>query len=154
MAEFIEVENETKKPKSEASKKTAKPPPKRRGKTFNIPCPAHSEARATIALNRPEISRCSVDGEVKGGLKETVITAMSSTFPDKQRRETLKEKLKSSQCINKYIDNRISDNFLNVLNDHLKFGVVYAYNWFDTYQSGGMAPVQTQAPNQNIPPKM
>jgi len=155
MAEFIQIEDETKKDKADKTQKTVKPSTQRRTKPAFMPCPAKQAVIQALISDRERVKEnvCSVDQEVKIGLKDTALTALSSTFPDKHRRGELKGKLEKSACVNKYIDSRISGTFLNVLNDHLKFGVVYAFNWFDVWNNSCTAPTQIPNVNPNPPPQ-
>lgn len=155
MAEFINIADETIKEKTEKTVKTSKPPPQRRSKPVFMPCPAKQSVIQALVNDREKqkVNVCSVDQEVKMGLKDTALTALSCTFPDKHRRGELKGKLEKSECVNKYIDSKISGTFLNVLNDHLKFGVVYAFNWIDVWSNSCNAPAQIPNANPNPPPK-
>ena len=150
MAEIIDVSNI--KAEKKTPEKQNKPPSRRPNRLIKLPpAPARMQFIPQIPQNH-QVSNLPVDNEIKTGLKSSILGVLSSTFPDKQKRIVMKDRLEKSNCVNKYIDTRMNDTFLNQLNDHLKFAVVYAYNWFDIYAGYGNTPQPTPNPNPNPNP--
>ena len=80
--------------------------------------------------------------ELTGGLKNVVIYGLS--YPCKNKKK-LAYNLHQSKYTNKYLDKYMSVDMISGLDDHTKFGMVYAMNFVDAF----LTPPE-QAPIQNI----
>ena len=80
--------------------------------------------------------------ELMGGLKNVVIYGLS--YPCKNKKK-LAYNLHQSKYTNKYLDKYMSVDMISGLDDHTKFGMVYAMNFVDAF----LTPPE-QAPIQNI----
>ena len=80
--------------------------------------------------------------ELTGGLKNVVIYGLS--YPGKNKKK-LAYNLHQSKYTNKYLDKYMSVDMISGLDDHTKFGMVYAMNFVDAF----LTPPE-QAPIQNI----
>ena len=80
--------------------------------------------------------------ELTGGLKNVVIYGLS--YPCKNKKK-LAYNLHQSKYTNKYLDKYMSVDMISGLDDHTKFGMVYAMNFLDAF----LTPPE-QAPIENI----
>ena len=80
--------------------------------------------------------------ELTGGLKNVVIYGLS--YPCKNKKK-LAYNLHQSKYTNKYLDKYMSVDMISGLDDHTKFGMVYAMNFVDAF----LTPVES-IPIQNI----
>ena len=80
--------------------------------------------------------------ELTGGLKNVVIYGLS--YPCKNKKK-LAYNLHQSKYTNKYLDKYMSVDMISGLDDHTKFGMVYAMNFLDAF----LTQIE-QAPIQNI----
>ena len=80
--------------------------------------------------------------ELTGGLKNIIIYGLS--YPCKNKKK-LAYNLHQSKYTNKYLDKYMSVDMISGLDDHTKFGMVYAMNFVDAF----LTPPE-QAPIQNI----
>ena len=80
--------------------------------------------------------------ELTGGLKNVVIYGLS--YPCKNKKK-LAYNLHQSKYTNKYLDKYMSVDMISGLDDHTKFGMVYAMNFVDAF----LTPPE-QAPIENI----
>ena len=80
--------------------------------------------------------------ELTGGLKNVVIYGLS--YPCKNKKK-LAYNLHQSKYTNKYLDKYMSVDMISGLDDHTKFGMVYAMNFVDAFLTQ-----PEQAPIQNI----
>ncbi len=53
----------------------------------------------------------------------------------KNKKQILEQKLIDSKYINEYLDNNLYISYLDTLNNHLKFGIIYGYHYLDTMLS-------------------
>ena len=83
-----------------------------------------------------------IPNELTGGLKNIIIYGLS--YPCKNKKK-LAYNLHQSKYINKYLDKYMSIDMISGLDDHTKFGMVYAMNFVDAF----LTPPE-QAPIQNI----
>ena len=83
-----------------------------------------------------------IPNELTGGLKNIIIYGLS--FPCKNKKK-LAYNLHQSKYTNKYLDKYMSVDMISGLDDHTKFGMVYAMNFVDAF----LTPPE-QAPIQNI----
>jgi hypothetical protein len=116
---------ETKK-KTSLSKKVKKfpinqPPPVKR----HIPSDEEFEL-----MERRMNTMKPADNEVKTGVKNMLFKVMSR--PAKEKHAILSKKLEDSKFINHYIDNKINLEYLDAVNDNMKFGLIYGYYVLDT----------------------
>ena len=68
--------------------------------------------------------------ELTGGLKNVVIYGLS--YPCKNKKK-LAYNLHQSKYTNKYLDKYMSVDMISGLDDHTKFGMVYAMNFLDAF---------------------
>ena len=80
--------------------------------------------------------------ELTGGLKNVVIYGLS--YPCKNKKK-LAYNLHQSKYTNKYLDKYMSVDMISGLDDHTKFGMVYAMNFLDAFLT-----TPEQAPIENI----
>ena len=80
--------------------------------------------------------------ELTGGLKNVVIYGLS--YPCKNKKK-LAYNFHQSKYTNKYLDKYMSVDMISGLDDHTKFGMVYAMNFLDAF----LTPPE-QAPIENI----
>ena len=80
--------------------------------------------------------------ELTGGLKNVVIYGLS--YPCKNKKK-LAYNLHQSKYTNKYLDKYMSVDMISGLDDHTKFGMVYAMNFLDAF----LTQIE-QAPIENI----
>ena len=80
--------------------------------------------------------------ELTGGLKNIIIYGLS--YPCKNKKK-LAYNLHQSKYTNKYLDKYMSVDMISGLDDHTKFGMVYAMNFLDAF----LTPPE-QAPIENI----
>ena len=80
--------------------------------------------------------------ELTGGLKNVVIYGLS--YPCKNKKK-LAYNLHQSKYTNKYLDKYMSVDMISGLDDHTKFGMVYAMNFVDAF----LTQIE-QAPIENI----
>ena len=80
--------------------------------------------------------------ELTNGLKNVVIYGLS--YPCKNKKK-LAYNLHQSKYTNKYLDKYMSVDMISGLDDHTKFGMVYAMNFLDAF----LTPPE-QAPIENI----
>ena len=80
--------------------------------------------------------------ELTGGLKNVVIYGLS--YPCKNKKK-LAYNLHQSKYTNKYLDKYMTVDMISGLDDHTKFGMVYAMNFLDAF----LTPPE-QAPIENI----
>lgn len=71
-----------------------------------------------------------VPDELKHGAKSMVVKAMS--IPAKSCAPIFYQKLNQSKFINKYLDQYLMIDYIADLNDHIKFGLCYLYNLFES----------------------
>ena len=83
-----------------------------------------------------------IPNELTGGLKNIIIYGLS--YPCKNKKK-LAYNLHQSKYTNKYLDKYMSVDMISGLDDHTKFGMVYAMNFVDAF----LTPPE-QAPIQNI----
>ena len=83
-----------------------------------------------------------IPNELTGGLKNIIIYGLS--YPCKNKKK-LAYNLHQSKYTNKYLDKYMSIDMISGLDDHTKFGMVYAMNFVDAF----LTPPE-QAPIQNI----
>jgi hypothetical protein len=68
--------------------------------------------------------------EIKLGTKKLLIKGLS--MPCKDKRDILEKKLISSEYINKYLDHHLYLGYIDTLNAHYKFAMVYSYHFLET----------------------
>ena len=68
--------------------------------------------------------------ELKDNVKNMAIRGLA--LPAKQRASILQSKLSKSDYVNKYLNRYMILDNLAVMNDHVKFGLVYGFNLFET----------------------
>ena len=83
-----------------------------------------------------------IPNELTGGLKNIIIYGLS--YPCKNKKK-LAYNLHQSKYTNKYLDKYMSVDMISGLDDHTKFGMVYAMNFLDAF----LTPPE-QAPIENI----
>ena len=83
-----------------------------------------------------------IPNELTGGLKNIIIYGLS--YPCKNKKK-LAYNLHQSKYTNKYLDKYMSVDMISGLDDHTKFGMVYAMNFVDAFLTQ-----PEQAPIQNI----
>ena len=83
-----------------------------------------------------------IPNELTGGLKNIIIYGLS--YPCKNKKK-LAYNLHQSKYTNKYLDKYMSIDMISGLDDHTKFGMVYAMNFVDAFLT-----TPEQAPIQNI----
>jgi len=69
--------------------------------------------------------------ELRDNVKNIVFHALS--LPAKNKKPILHAKLAHSEYVNKYLNKYVMIDNIAMTNDHLKFGMVYAMNLFETY---------------------
>lgn len=87
--------------------------------------------------------------ELKDNVKNIVVRGLS--LPAKQRAPILQAKLSKSDYINKYLNRYLVVDQLAVMNDHVKFGLVYGFNMLETMM---MDLSQFQQPQPKQPPQI
>ena len=83
-----------------------------------------------------------IPNELTGGLKNIIIYGLS--YPCKNKKK-LAYNLHQSKYTNKYLDKYMSVDMISGLDDHTKFGMVYAMNFVDAF----LTPSE-KAPIENI----
>ena len=71
-----------------------------------------------------------IPNELTGGLKNIIIYGLS--YPCKNKKK-LAYNLHQSKYTNKYLDKYMSVDMISGLDDHTKFGMVYAMNFLDAF---------------------
>lgn len=139
----------TEKPlKSESKYKSKKPIKMNQPKFhFNNPIPKHLQQM--INQDNPENDnkvKAPIDPEIKVGLKSTILNGLSLPFKDPLKRRVMYEKLNNSNYVNRYIDSRVNDSMLSVLNDHMKFMAVYSFHFVSTWSSNPVGEMRREEP--------
>jgi len=86
--------------------------------------------------------------ELKDNVKNVVLRAVS--MPAKQKAPLLHSKLSKSDYINRYLNKYLIVDQIAVMNDHLKFALVYGFNMLETMMTD---PSQIQQATKNTPPE-
>jgi len=133
-------------PKAQATPKSKKPIP------MNEP-PKLQKFNSVIDFDKAEPPKGYFYGvlpdELKDNVKQVVLRGIS--MPAKQRAPILHAKLSKSDYINKYLNRYLIVDQLAVMNDHVKFGLVYGFNMLETMM---MDLSQFQQPQPKQPPQI
>ena len=90
-----------------------------------------------------------IPNELTGGLKNIIIYGLS--YPCKNKKK-LAYNLHQSKYTNKYLDKYMSIDMISGLDDHTKFGMVYAMNFVDAFLTPPeQAPIQNIQKSNNLP---
>jgi len=113
-------------------------------KSLNSPKSQPPKTRKAIAMNEPPKIQHEAQiepqkkgyfyghlpDELKDNVKNVVLRGIS--LPAKQKATILHSKLKKSDYIDKYLNRYLIVDQIAIMNDHLKFGLVYAFNMLET----------------------
>lgn len=86
--------------------------------------------------------------ELKDNVKNIAIRGLS--LPAKQRAPLLQAKLLKSDYINRYLNRYLVVDQLAIMNDHVKFALVYGFNFLDT-MTMDITPFLQKPPQQQQP---
>ena len=80
----------------------------------------------------PIVQPIKIDSNIKTNIKDGILHGLS--IPAKHKKNLMYNNLKKSEYINKYLDNNVIIDKLEMLNNHIKFGLVYGVTFFETMQ--------------------